>query len=324
MFLIFKAIFEVIMSENKLLYKQFCEREKAIPLFLQYKWFEALYNNSEWGVAIVGKGGEVIAVLPYVVSKKKSFKLITPQFLSPYQGVWMKYPEGQKYASKIGYEKEVMNELIKQLPKVDSFKQNFLPEITNWMPFNWKGFQQTTRYTYLIKDISNTKNVFIDFKENIRREIRKAEKSLTVISSKDIDLLYQLKLKVYQENKEDYPISLKKLKAVYDFCVKNNCGELLIAQDGDQNVHSILLYVWDNNSAYYLHGVTDNNFKTTGSMSLLLWDAIKRSSTKTKAFNFEGSMVESIERYFRAFGGEQVPYFQISKTSSKMLKFLNY
>ncbi len=324
MFLIFKAIFEVIMTENKSLYKQFCEQEKNVPLFLQYQWFEALYSKDDWEVSLVEKGGDVVAVLPYVISKKKSFKFITPQFLSPYQGVWMKYPEGQKYASKIGYEKEVINELIKQLPKTDSFKQNFLPEITNWMPFSWKGFQQTTRYTYVIKDVSNTNSVFANFKENIRREIRKAEKTLVVTLSKDIDLLYQLKLKVYQENKEDYPIPFKKLKTVYDFCLKNNCGELLIAQDEAKNVHSILLYVWDNNSAYYLHGATDSNFKTTGSMSLLLWDAIKRSSTKTKAFNFEGSMVESIERYFRAFGGEQIPYFQISKTSSKMLKLLNY
>jgi len=312
------------MSKNKSIYKLFCEQEKDLPLFLKYQWFNALYNNDDWGVAIERKGNDIVGILPYVISKKKSFKLITPQFLSPYQGVWMKYPEGQKYASKIGYEKEVMNELIKQLPKVDSFKQNFLPEITNWMPFNWKGFQQTTRYTYIIQDISNTKNVFADFKENIRREIRKAEKNLTVTPSKDLDLLYQLKLKVYQENKEDYPIPFEKLKAVYDFCAKNNCGELLIAQDENKNIHSILFYVWDENSAYYIHGVTDNNFKTSGSMSLLLWDAIKRSSTKTKAFNFEGSMVESIERYFRAFGGIQTPYFQISKTDSRMLKLLNY
>ncbi|MBL4592271.1 MAG: GNAT family N-acetyltransferase [Flavobacteriales bacterium] len=311
------------MTRNKELYKQFCEQE-SIPLFLQYKWFNAIYEDKEWDIAIDQKAGNILGVLPYVIAKKKSFKVITPQFLSPYQGVWIKYPEGQKYASKVGFEKEVINGLIEQLPKVDAFKQNFLPGFTNWMPFNWKGYEQSTRYTYIINDISDTDKVFTDFKENIRREVRKAGKSMTVEVVEDIDLMFQMKLKVYEANNDTYPIPLNKLKTIYNYCKENNCGELLIAKDSDDNIHSILLYVWDNESAYYLHGVTDFTFKTSGSMSLLLWEAIKRSATKTKAFNFEGSMVESIERYFRGFGGEQTPYFQISKTDSKVLKLLNY
>lgn len=311
------------MTNNKQLHKQFCEQED-IPLFLQYKWFDALYKDAEWGVAVVQKGSNVVGVLPYVVAKKKSFKVITPQFLSPYQGVWIKYPAGQKYASKIGYEKEVINDLINQLPKVDAFKQNFLPEFVNWMPFSWRGYDQSTRYTYIINNISDVDKVFADFKENIRREIRKAEKLLVMDVVEDIDLMFQMKLKVYEENNETYPIPFSRLKTIFEYGKENSCGELLVAKDKEGNIHSTLFYVWDNESAYYLHGVTDSKHKTTGSMSLLLWEAIKRSSEKTKAFNFEGSMVESIERYFRGFGGEQVPYFQISKIDSKVLKLLNY
>ncbi len=312
------------MTKNKLLYQQLCEKEKNIPLFLQYSWFNELYDNTEWDVAVERKGNNIVGILPFVITRKKSFKIITPQFLSPYQGVWLKYPEGQKYASKVGFEKEVINGLIDQLPKVAAFKQNFLPEFTNWMSFNWKGYEQSTRYTYLIHDLSDTEKIFKDFKENIRREIRKAEKSVVVEVIEDINLMFQMKLKIYEENNETYPIPLNKLKTIHSYCQTNNCGELLVAKDNEDNIHSVLFYVWDNQSAYYLHGVTHSKYKTSGSMSLLLWEAIRRSSLKTKAFNFEGSMVESIERYFRGFGGEQTPYFQISKTDSKVLKLLNY
>ena len=312
------------MTNSKLVYQKFCEEEKFIPLFLQFQWFDAIYKKEEWNVVIEAKGDCVLGFLPYVITKKKSFKLITPQFLSPYQGVWLNYPKNQKYTNKVGFEKEVTSSIIEHLPKVDAFKQNFFPAFTNWLPFNWKGFQQSTRYTYIINDLSDTKKVFTDFKENIRREIRKAEKVLIIETIDDIALLYQLKLKVYQDNKENYSIPFTKLKKVYDFCKLTKCGELLIAKDKKGDIHAILFYVWDNISAYYLHGVTATEFKTSGSMSLLLWEAIKRSATKTKAFNFEGSMIESIERYFRAFGGVQTPYFEISKTNSKVLKLLNY
>ena len=312
------------MTKNKQQYYHFCEQNKGVPLFLKYTWFNNLYAKNEWNVAVVEKKGNIIAILPYVLTHKKGFNIITPQFLSPYQGVWILYPEGQKYASKKSFEKEVITALIDQLPKTAAFKQNFLPGFTNWLPFFWKGFEQTTRYTYVINDLLDTNKVFTDFKDNIRREIRKAEKTVTISTLSSIDLMYQMKLKVYQNNKEEYVVPFEKLKTIFDYCLSNNCGELLVAKDAEGNIHSILLYVWDEVSAYYLHGVTASEFKTSGSMSLLLWEAIKRSSKKTKTFNFEGSMVESIERYFRAFGGTQTPYFQIKKTNSKVLKLLNY
>ena len=312
------------MTKTKLVYQKYCEEEKSIPLFLQYLWFNAIYKKEEWNVVIETKGDNVLGFLPYVITKKKSFKIITTQFLSPYQGVWLNYPENQKYTNKVGFEKEVINSLIEHLPKVDAFKQKFFPEFTNWLPFNWQGFQQSTRYTYIINDLSDTEKVFAEFKENIRREIRKAEKLLTIETIEDVSIMYQLKLKVYQDNKETYPIPFSKLEKVYDFCKSTNCGELLMVKDEHGNIHSVLFYVWDNTSAHYLHGVTATEFKTSGSMSLLIWEAIKKSATKTRAFNFEGSMVESIERYFRAFGGVQTPYFQINKTNSKVLKLLKY
>lgn len=51
-------------------------------------------------------------------------------------------------------------------------------------------------------------------------------------------------------------------------------------------------------------------------MSFLTWEAIKFSSGVTKTFDFEGSMIESVERFFRAFGAKQKPYFQVSKINS--------
>ena len=47
-----------------------------------------------------------------------------------------------------------------------------------------------------------------------------------------------------------------------------------------------------------------------------LWDAIERLSGQVNAFDFEGSMIEPIERFFEVFGAAQTPYFHISRTST--------
>ena len=177
------------MPSNKEKFNQFCEGNLAIPLFLTYKWYDALFGN-DWDVVLVEKNDNILGFLPYIITKKKTFQLIRPPYITPYQGVWMIYPSDQKYTNRLSFEKEVMIDIINQLPEVDSFQQKFLPEFTNWLPFYWNNFEQTTRYTYIIEDLSNTEKVFKDFKENIRREIRKAEKTLTIETTEDIDLVY--------------------------------------------------------------------------------------------------------------------------------------
>jgi hypothetical protein len=46
----------------------------------------------------------------------------------------------------------------------------------------------------------------------------------------------------------------------------------------------------------------------------------KSASTFTKRFDFEDSMIEPLERFFRAFGAKQIPCFHITKTNSRLLR----
>lgn len=76
----------------------------------------------------------------------------------------MPYPG--KYANRLSEEKQLMTELTEQLPRFDLFRQNFHYSITNWLPFYCKGFQQTTRYTYRLSDLSDLDAVWAGFREN--------------------------------------------------------------------------------------------------------------------------------------------------------------
>jgi hypothetical protein len=95
---------------------------------------------------------------------------------------------------------------------------------------------------------------------------------------------------------------------------------MLFAQDAQGRLHAAAYIVWDEQAAYYLMGGADPELRTSGATSLLMWEAIKFASTVTQTFDFEGSMIESIERFFRAFGAKQKRYFRVSKTNSLPLK----
>ncbi|MBO0602549.1 GNAT family N-acetyltransferase [Sporosarcina sp. E16_3] len=304
---------------NKEKYRKLCETEESIPIFSKDWWLDAVAGKDNWDVITVEKDNRIIASLPFVKSKKSIFYLLRMPPLTQTLGPWLKYPKGQKYANRLSFEKEMYSKLIEGIPYSDVFNQNFHPSISNWLPFYWKGYSQTTRYTYVIGDLNEVDNIYGSFQSKIRTDIKKAEKSLRIIESEDIDQFYEINSLTFSRQNIKTPYSLNFVKKIEEACKINKCRKIYFAVDEKERIHSVLYLVWDQEFAYYLLGGSDPELRNSGSMSLLLWHAIQFSSTVTKAFNFEGSMIEPIERFVRGFGAKQVPYFNISKTNSKLL-----
>ena len=55
---------------NKDLYSKLCENESTIPIFSKDWWLDAVCGDENWDVAIVEKGGEIWATMPYFIIKK--------------------------------------------------------------------------------------------------------------------------------------------------------------------------------------------------------------------------------------------------------------
>ena len=309
---------------KKEVYRKFCERENALPLFVQDWWLDAVCGKNSWDVALVDKGGEIVASMPYFLKTQMGFRRICMPPFTQRMGPWIKYPDEQKYAARLSYEKEIINELIDQLPSFDDFVQNFHHGITNWLPFYWRGFQQTTAYSYVINNISNLQSVFSNFEHAKRKNINKA--------SKLVDVKFDLTPDVFYENHK-YTLRKQNLKILYTYELfdriykvgyANKKAKTIYAIDKEGNLHSALFVVWDNTSAYDLISTIDPDFRNSGSASLLVYEMIKYVSNFINKFDFEGSMIEDVENSFRQFGGIQIQLFQISRTPSKLLKIARF
>jgi hypothetical protein len=309
------------MLDNKSRYRELCKINRDIPIFSQDWWLDTVVGEGNWDVVIIERNQEIVASLPYYKTKKYIFDFIKMPIFTQCMGIWMKYPNGQKYESKLSYEKELFSLLIEKLPKFDFFVQHFHWSITNWAPFFWRGFKQSTRYTYLLKNISDLEQVFANFKESTRREIRKAEKNLKIIEDTDIEKFYLINKKSFDRQNQKMPYSFEFLKRFDEICHNKNSRKIWFAVDEKGQVHSAIYILFDAHSAYYLMGGADPELRTSGATSLLLWNAIQYASTVTQYFDFQGSMHEPIEKFFRGFGSEQKPYFEISKANGKLIQW---
>jgi len=308
------------MLTNKDRYHTFCEQEKGVPIFNQDWWLDAVCGQDNWNVVLVEKGGSIVGALPYCIDKKLWFNRIQMPLLTQTLGPYINYPVNQKYYKRLSWEKEVYSDLIKQLPNYDFFQQSFSPQVTNWLPFYWHGFKQTTRYTYRIKKITE-EQLENEYETDIRRRRKKAANlGVTVEELHSVDDFFCLNKKTFNRKNMQIPYSKDIVERIYDACMAHDAVKMFAAKLPDGTVIAANFLVYDYNTVYYLMGGIDPDTKDMGGMDIVQHSSILFALQSDKVFDFEGSMVESIEKYFRSFGAIQVPYLQVYRYGSRLYK----
>lgn len=309
------------MQNNKDKYKAHCAKEPTIPLFSQHWWLDATAGEESWDVALVEENGEIVASMPYTIKKKWGFTIISQPVLTQTLGPWLP-PSDAKYSRQLGLQKKRIQALFEQLPPFDYFQQNWHSSIQNWLPVYWMGFKQTTRYTYIIPDISNLDKVLSSFDSSYRNKIKKAEKTINIKVELPIEKFFEINSLTFARQNLETPYSLDFLKRHDDSLREKKQRVIFYAEDSEKRIHSSLYLTWDAQTAYVHLVGEDPELRNSGAGIALIWHAIQYASNELRLrhFDFEGSMLENVESVRRDCGGVQTPYFSISKTPSSLLK----
>ena len=294
-------------------------RDGSIPwvnsVFEQPWWLDAVAPGL-WGAAEVKRGDKVVARLPYMSRRRLGLTTISQPPFTQTLGPWLAPMEG-KYARRVETEKKLLTQLVEELPPFDFFRQSLSPALTNWLPFYWAGFEATVRYTYRICDLTDLDRVRSEFQEHVRRGIKKAQGVVEVVNDYPLEDLLRLNEQTYARQGVRSPDSPELVRRLDAACAQRGARRIFGAVDADGRTHAALYVVWDHRTLYALINARDAELQTFGANTLLYWEAIKLAAEVSQVFDFEGSMLEPIEHYFRGFGGRQTPYFSISKAGMK-------
>ena len=283
-------------------------------IFQQPWWLDAVAPG-RWGQAVVQRDGRTVARLPYTVRGRGRWRMLTQPPLTQTLGPWVE-PSGAKPANALAREMELLTALEAALPPAEAFLQGFSPTMLNALPFFWAGYRLEMRYTYRLEGLRSEEALWDGLRGNIRREIRKARKRVEICDDLGLDRFYDVWAKTFSRQGLEPPLSLPQLDRLDAACATRGARAMLFASDEADRVHSVTYVVWDEHAAYYLLGGSDPELRTSGAASLLIWEAIMRARQVTDTFDFEGSMLDPLERFFRAFGARQAPYLSVSRTSS--------
>ena len=284
----------------------------ANSLFEQPWWLD-IVAPGEWGEAIVKENDQIVARLPYAIKKKRVLMPKLTQTLGP----WIKpeYRVQQIGNSQLGLQKELIGELLSQLPKHKSFVMCLDSANEYILPYRWLGYRYEPAFSYRIKNLSNPEAIYANFSKAVKKNIRRTQDTISVSTEPDAKLLFTIMEKTFARQHRSYPDSYELIERIVEKTSCSDHGRMFTARDEENRVHACSYLVYDNKSSYALLGGADPEYRNSGAKSLVWYNEILFAASKSAYFDFEGSNIESIENFVRQFGGERVTNYLVSKES---------
>lgn len=282
------------MINTKQQYCELCEKDSSIPIFMQAWWYNA--------VSIENKTWNVVGGLPYIDCVKARFRYaLPPQFtqiahLSDIDTFIAEF-KNQKFSY---FYQQIAGVTTDDIKKLSNNK-----------------FIVKERITYRINDLSNIEIIRKKFSENKRRQLKRAEQAeIKLDINLNVDEFFAFHKLCLKKRNLTINYSKQLLQSVHDTATAHNQCQILATRNTQNEITAAVFLVWDKNVCYYLIPTYDIDYTKTGSMAWLTLEAIRFAQSKSKIFDFEGSMIPSIANSYQQFGGKPYKYYSIEKRNN--------
>jgi hypothetical protein len=317
--------------QNRQFYTQFCQNEskngfdtEGVNLFAQAWWLDAVCGQDGWQVALdMDKSGNLQGALTYSLTQRWGFSTFKMPILTAYSGLWLRPYDHLKAHQQQSFERNTLTNLIQQLPKTDYAYLLIPPSCQNWHPFHAADWQAAPLLTHFLNLNQPADQIFAHFKDNTQRKIRKATGQITISTSNDVEMLYQIYSRLLISKGQKMRYSLGFLEKLHAQIQAKQAGQLYTASDTEGGGHAALYIVWDAQTAYYWLGGATLEHRNSGALTYLIWEILKDlKSRNLQKFDFTGSTEAGLEVFFSAFGAEKQTFFKVFQYNNRILKFL--
>lgn len=284
-------------------------------IFMQPWWLD-IVAPGQWTFIDIEKGGDLKARWPIVQKSVKGLKLIEMPTLTQTLGPWIKQ-ESDKQESIHSNERKLLKKLIEQLPDHDKMVVNLDLSVQNHLPFKWAGFEQTSMATYHISGNKDEDTAWKELKGSVRTGVKKAKSELNIVEHSESVQLYDMISKTFARQNLSVPYSKKLIEKLVFACLERNRCRIISAATENGQPAITGMFLFDDDRTYYLCSGFDDNLNINGAVNFFVWEGIKESLNRGVTFDFEGSSIESIERFFSSFGAEQKHFHNIRSISQR-------
>lgn len=294
----------------------YCEKAEAyIGVFASKKWI-SIYGNSLTFIGIFKDELQLIGGFYYLKTKLYGASFIKLPPYTPHCGLFF-INESKNNSSKSGFEKEIIQEVCNYISSQKSALNilAFPHIIKDLQPFIWSKYKVIPNYTYQLNLLKTIEELKTDFDSKNRNVINKALKEEVSVAENTLTKQQLYNYFISSLNTTDANIYKEELKNVF-LKFSDDLNSFSQVAYKNNELLGVVFCIYDNNNCYYLLGGVNKQAGIQGINNLLILKSIEKAKQLgCSTFDFEGSMVIGVEKFFRSFGGTLVPYFTVNKAN---------
>jgi hypothetical protein len=294
----------------------FCDKaEPVIGVFASKKWL-SIYDGALTLIGIYKDEHQLIGGFYFLNTKKFGFTFLKLPPYTPHCGLFFS-SDSKNNSSVNNFSKEVMNEVCTFLSNQKSALTilAFPSNIIDFQHFIWEKYKVIPNYTYRINLERSIEDIKSNFDSKNRNVINKAIKEDVVVTENTLSKDQLFKFFMDSLNTTDANIYDVELKHIFTKFADDTNSFSVTARKGDEVLGNVFC-VFDKSNCYYLLGGVNKKSGVQGVNNILVQKSIEKAKELgCKTFDFEGSMLKGVEKFFRSFGPDLVPYFTVNKAS---------
>lgn len=305
-----------IRETERPLWDAFVDHSPQGSLFCKSWYLDAL--GADYRILAVREGEEILGGI--VLTRDRWGYQINP-VLVKYLGMLYRAFEGHPYNAE-SRRREVQRALLESMRDLSSFEYTFHPDHPDSLLLQQQGFRQATRYTYrmALSNGDGDARIVERMAPRLRSKISKVrrEGSHRIRPVDDMHRCMDLLAATYERRKTRPPYSRELLEVLITTLRSHDAIDLLAAEDGQGDAKAVLGIFYDRFNAYLILNALKDPGEDRGLNEYLILEGICRAQLQGKRqFDFEGSMIPSVESFYRQFGGKLTPYNVIWMPSSR-------
>ena len=273
----------------------------------------ALFGDNMQSFGIFEDGGQLVGGLSLYQERRFGLKIFRRAPFTPTCGPFLEV-KAQNPVAILETHRKALECVVGYIEK-QSAAILMLPldrKIDDALPFFWHGYKVIPNYTYLIDLTVSLDQISKNMSSIRRNDISRATRDgLTVRKTTDMGVVKKLVLATFARQQKY--VNQTVLEAIL-FRYAGSSNSCAFTTYRDDNPIATCFVVHDSRTAYYLLGGYQSEEQHHGAGALAVFEAIKHCrELGLKTFDFEGSVIPAIERYFRGFGGRLKSYFTVTK-----------
>lgn len=265
-----------------------------------YTWY--LDNVAEFWDGLVY--GDYEIVFPLVYNNKWGVEYLYQPFFTQQLGIFSHEPFGNRHIL-------AFLEAIPQRFKYIDIQVNAHNKT------DMEGFEWTERTNLELDLSSNYKTVRANYSSNTKRNLKKTGQHGLSISNNIkpeqlVDFFKQHTAPKIDGIQESHFHTLHRI--IYK-ALHHSMGGTFGVYNANNQLIATTFYLYGKSRIINLLPSTSDEGRDTGAAAFLLDTTIRQNAGKPMILDFEGSMIPSIARFYKGFGAEEKPYWQLKRNN---------